>query len=585
VPYGTGATEPTADLIPKKASTPIYVYTFVGWSRPFSNVTEDIVVKTVYIGVLRTYTYTFYDEDRITILKQVKAVYGSPVIPPPNPTKTSTDAEQYIFVGWDKVIAETLIEDIDYYAVYKVQPKTFNVYFYDGNGFVISVQVVNFGDSAITPVTIPTKTRDNIYTYEFSGWDKDYSCITDEMHIYPTFVSKLREYTVVVIDYDGSTTSVLVEYGKSAEEKLPTPDRTGYRFVDWDKDITVITDDTVVRPIYKPNNYQINFYSDDAESGYMAPLIAQFDSQVTLPVSNYTRKGYYFGGWQTTTPSGATIYFHDGDTFTFNHEGLNLHPMWVPIIYSITYELNGGEAINPTSYTIEDNIVLQSAYKKDHKFLGWYYRPDNGKQMRLFSLSFFIMSMSGEGEEGETPDLPTDVPISEIPSGTIGNITLFAEYLFDGYLTLKEDSTLKLVLADGLNLTELTERTFYSEETPIYIKGVPLGYTAAQLKENFVNEGMVIIDSKGKVVADTAKLGTGYSLVIYDEEGNIRDKLTVVIMGDTDGNGVVNSVDANKMERHISKTTLLTGAYMLAADIDGNKVINSVDVNKLKQQI
>lgn len=129
--------------------------------------------------------------------------------------------------------------------------------------------------------------------------------------MYPSFTQELRKYTVTVVDYDGTTTEVLVEYGKSAEEKLTTPLRTGYRFMDWDRNITSIKEDTFVYPIYTPNNYQINFHPQNADTGYMSPIIAAYNSTVSLPVSDYARKGYYFTGWETTNASGQSLYYHD----------------------------------------------------------------------------------------------------------------------------------------------------------------------------------------------------------------------------------------------------------------------------------
>ena len=39
--------------------------------------------------------------------------------------------------------------------------------------------------------------------------------------------------------------------------------------------------------------------------------------------------------------------------------------------YNITYELNGGIANNPTTYTIEDNITLKNPTKTGYTFIGW----------------------------------------------------------------------------------------------------------------------------------------------------------------------------------------------------------------------
>ena len=53
VPYGTGAVEPPSHRIPHKPSTQTHEYAFSGWDVSFSYITEDLVVRTVYVGTLR----------------------------------------------------------------------------------------------------------------------------------------------------------------------------------------------------------------------------------------------------------------------------------------------------------------------------------------------------------------------------------------------------------------------------------------------------------------------------------------------------------------------------------------------------
>jgi len=584
VEYGSGATEPSPDLIPKKADTQMYIYTFVGWSRPFSYVVEDITVKTVYIQELRCYTYTFYDEDRVTILKQVRAPYNSQIIPPPNPTKQAQGQTQYRFVGWDKVVADKLIEDVDYYAVYEEIPITFTVTFYDGDGFVISVQVVNYGQSAQTPDIIPTKTMNRVYEYVFEGWIEDYSVITTNLEVHPKFKEQLRKYTVRFINYDNSAMEALVEYGKSAEGLVPTPVRKGYRFYDWDKDISVITEDMDVYAIFAPNNYQINFHPENADTGYMSPIVRQYDSQVALPLNEFSRRGYHFVGWEERKPSGETVYYHDGQQFVLQEEGMDLYARWLPILYSIVYHLNGGTAINPENYTIEDHIVLQSAYKEDHRFIGWFLTPPQDSSFNPMSMMSISICGMGIMMDEETPDLPLDRPIEAIPQGTIGNLELYAAYEFDGYLTLKEGSELYFVMAEGAYATRIEERTHYDENNPVFLKGTYKGMTVAEVRSNFINNDFTILRANGNVAEETDAIGTGWKIVIYDEEGNIRDCITVVLLGDLDGNGIVNANDLVKIKSHL-KDPSLAWEYLLAANINEDGVVNAIDYNLFKAML
>ena len=202
-----------------------------------------------------------------------------------------------------------------------------------------------------------------MYDYVFTGWQEDYSDIRDNLNVYPLFEAKLRTFDVTFVNYDGSQTVVKVEYGKSAQGKVVTPYQPGYRFVNWDKDITMITSDLTTNAVYLPNDYYVNFHGVNADLGSMDAIIVSYNSNVSIPTNSYSRLGYHFAGWKVDENDEYPVYSNE-DTFTLTDEGLDLYAAWVPIVYDISYELDGGFAVNPTNYTIEDTIVLQSAQKR-----------------------------------------------------------------------------------------------------------------------------------------------------------------------------------------------------------------------------
>ena len=71
-----------------------------------------------------------------------------------------------------------------------------------------------------------------------------------------------------------------------------------------------------------------------------------------------------------------------------------------------------------------------------------------------------------------------------------------------------------------------------------------------------------IKDSNGKEVTSTsAGLATGYTVTINGKEYDI------VVLGDTSGDGKVNSLDALNVLRHSARIETLSGAYLEAADV------------------
>jgi len=56
---------------------------------------------------------------------------------------------------------------------------------------------------------------------------------------------------------------------------------------------------------------------------------------------------------------------------------ITLYARWTPIVYNITYVLNGGTiSTNKETYTIEDTITLDNPTKTGYGFIGWYNNED-----------------------------------------------------------------------------------------------------------------------------------------------------------------------------------------------------------------
>lgn len=89
--------------------------------------------------------------------------------------------------------------------------------------------------------------------------------------------------------------------------------------------------------------------------------------QIFSPPTPTAKNGYSFLGWYDSQGNKIT------DTWEYI-ENQTFTPKWQPIKYYITYNLDGGmnNESNPSSYTIEDNIVLKDPSKLGYTFKGWY---------------------------------------------------------------------------------------------------------------------------------------------------------------------------------------------------------------------
>ena len=112
--------------------------------------------------------------------------------------------------------------------------------------------------------------------------------------------------------------------------------------------------------------------SFDANGGAGMMADQMIDDSGTLTANTFTREGYTFAGW-ATAPNGAVGYT-DGQEVTATSEDkgpVTLYAVWTPIAYTLSYELNGGAATNPATYTTAETLTLNAPTKADNTFIGW----------------------------------------------------------------------------------------------------------------------------------------------------------------------------------------------------------------------
>ena len=155
--------------------------------------------------------------------------------PDKNPEKAEDDIYTYTFQGWslseggeivDLDSVTEVTESMTFYAVFDRIEKTryYTVTFLDWDGTVISEQKVAEGQDAQEP---ETPTREG---YTFTGWDKEFTNITNRMQITAQYT--INSYTLTA-DVFGNAETQEIEYG-SSWEGLAAPDAPqGLKFDGW----------------------------------------------------------------------------------------------------------------------------------------------------------------------------------------------------------------------------------------------------------------------------------------------------------------------------------------------------------------
>lgn len=274
-------------------------------------------------------------------------------------------------------------------------------------------------------------------------------------------------------------------------EKLPllleNPTKSGYKFVGWydnenftGEAITEISagtmGDVTLYAKWNALDYRISY---ELNGGTNAENPDGYDVS-DLPVSLHapSRTGYIFKGWYMgenrvlAIPVGTT-------------GNVVVSAKWEPITYTIDFDTNGGlPTLSSIDYTIEsDSFTLQEITKAGYTFDGWY--------------------------NGETK-------VTEITTGTYGNMTLVAKWTADLY-------TISYDLADGVNSPE--NPTSYTIESGLITLKDPtrVGYTFVGWYNG--EQLVTTIDSNTlENISLTAKWTVNSYKLTFDVDGNLTEK-------------------------------------------------------------
>ena len=233
------------------------------------------------------------------------------------------------------------------------------------------------------PIILPTPTRNG---YEFSGWTGEGITTPQTEVIIPTGSTGNKAYTAnwkvieytITLDTNGGSAVSPIKYTVEDSFTLPYPLRPGYEFAGWTLDGSGMlpftpliiypgtTGDLHYKAEWRLAEYTITMDLDGG-SGQEKVVYTITDEEFELPTP--TRNGYEFVGWtgeRITTPQ-TSVKIPKGSTgnkaYTAN---------WKVIRYTITLDTNGGSAVSPIKYTVEDSVTLPiPPDRPGYEFAGW----------------------------------------------------------------------------------------------------------------------------------------------------------------------------------------------------------------------
>ena len=297
-----------------------------------------------------------------------------------NPTKTGYD-----FAGWklngegeammSVTIAKGSTGNLAYTATWT--PTIYNIEYTMNGGTATPANPDTYTIETTTfTLTNPTRTG-----YDFAGWKLNgvgeammtvtiTKGSTGNLAYTATWTPTIYniEYTM-----DGGTATPANPTTYTIETPtftLTNPTRTGYDFAGWklngegDALMTVTitkgsTGDLKYTATWTPTVYNI-VYTDGGTATPANPTTYTIETP-TFTLTNPTKTGYTFAGWTGTDLDAATTEVTIASGSTGNRSYV---ATWTPTVYKITLTLDGGTAVNPTTYTIlSEDITLNNPTK------------------------------------------------------------------------------------------------------------------------------------------------------------------------------------------------------------------------------
>ncbi len=270
-------------------------------------------------------------------------------------TSNKATKEGWSFKGWnvDKdAITGNQSFTVGYHdTVYAVFEKTVDIQFTYltpvGSATSIRQQIVYYNNESVKTVTVPT----------LDGFEN---------------VTKKGEFTLLGFRGDNVPAAQTIELGSTLTYNAATVNPS-YRYY----------------AVYSRNDMTLSFDAghEDATipdgeltpmttSHYISAANKREEKSFVIPAGTPIREGYTFTGWAEKKGADATL--QANDSYATSVDKI-LYACWIPTPYTVTYDVDGGEAIAPLQYDTENKkMKLATPKKVGYTFESWVVQEGEG---------------------------------------------------------------------------------------------------------------------------------------------------------------------------------------------------------------
>ena len=194
----------------------------------------------------------------------------------------------------------------------------------------------------------------------------------------------------------------------------------------------------------------------DANGGKAVSAITVKEGEAVASLPDTTREGFTFDGWYTAADGGDKVTSLENVT-----DDTTLYAHWIANTYTLTFDSQGGDAIDAIVASAADEITsLPAPNRENYLFEGWYTAADGGKKVTSLSLVkdttlyahwktvHYTITFDSQGGTAVDP-IVADVGnlFTAMPTTTREN------YVFDGWYTEPSGGVRVTQIEDGKDVT------------------------------------------------------------------------------------------------------------------------------------
>ena len=266
--------------------------------------------------------------------------------------------------------------------------------------------------------------------------------------------------------------------------------------------------------------------------------------------------------------------------------------------HTLTFDACGGTVSEPSRKLAAGQAFgeLPTAELPGHFFIGWFTAPEGGEQVTASSIAlaedqtvyaryekaYTYVFRNYDGTDWSSGQLTLNAAIpapAEAPTRPADdNLSYYTFVGWEGYaegMTITQDVVFTALFErhEIEYLPEITTDAFVIRDG--YLRSVALGTGLDTLQQNLTPSEFITIE-QGTATTD-ALAATGMR-VVYAPNGETVQTLTLVVTGDSNGDGCCNIADLVQIQFYLLEKTDLSAAAFLASDLNNDGSVNIADL-------